>query len=83
MRGLCYGYVEVFRNVPILLQLLMWYLLLTESCPPIEPASNVRGLFFLSKGGFSFPVPVWDRGHAWMGAAARRPRGRLVLAARV
>ena len=24
VRGLCYGYVELFRNVPILLQLLMW-----------------------------------------------------------
>jgi general L-amino acid transport system permease protein len=23
VRGLCYGYVELFRNVPILLQLLM------------------------------------------------------------
>ena len=30
VRGLCYGYVELFRNVPVLLQLLMWYLLLTE-----------------------------------------------------
>ncbi|HSM20589.1 MAG TPA: ABC transporter permease subunit, partial [Rubrivivax sp.] len=26
VRGLCYGYVELFRNIPILLQLLMWYL---------------------------------------------------------
>ena len=28
VRGLCYGYVELFRNVPILLQLLIWYLVL-------------------------------------------------------
>ena len=30
VRALCYGYVELFRNVPILLQLLMWYLLFVE-----------------------------------------------------
>ena len=35
VRGLCYGYVELFRNIPVLLQLLMWYLLFTEVLPPI------------------------------------------------
>jgi general L-amino acid transport system permease protein len=64
VRALCYGYVELFRNVPILLQLLMWYLLLTEWLPnPGEPIS-LFGLFFLSKGGLSFPAPVWAAGHA-------------------
>ena len=31
--GLCSAYVEFFRNVPVLLQLLMWYLLFTEVLP--------------------------------------------------
>jgi general L-amino acid transport system permease protein len=67
VRGLCYGYVELFRNVPILLQLLMWYLLLTEWLPdPGEPLSAF-GVFFLSKGGFSFPVPVWGEAQAYAG----------------
>jgi general L-amino acid transport system permease protein len=62
VRGLCYGYVELFRNIPVLLQLIMWYLLFTEVLPaPSEPVS-VFGLFFLSKGGFAFPVPVWGTG---------------------
>ena len=30
VRGLCSAYVECFRNIPVLLQLLMWYLVLTE-----------------------------------------------------
>ena len=65
VRGLCYGYVELFRNVPILLQLLMWYLLLTEALPePGEPLS-LGGLVYLSKGGLSFPAPVWAAGHGW------------------
>jgi general L-amino acid transport system permease protein len=68
VRGLCYGYVEVFRNVPILLQLLMWYLFFVDVLPPPQTAWNVADMFYLSKGGFSFPSPVWDSGHAWMGA---------------
>lgn len=60
VRGLCYGYVELFRNIPVLLQLLLWYLLFTDVLPPVNEPVSVAGLFFLSKGGFSFPVPVWD-----------------------
>jgi len=65
VRGLCYGYVELFRNVPILLQLLVWYLLLTEALPDPGSPLSVGGLVYLSKGGVSFPAPVWATGHAW------------------
>ncbi len=68
VRGLCYGYVELFRNVPILLQLLMWYLLLTEALPLPGEARSVFGLFFLSNGGLSYPVPVWGPAQALAGA---------------
>jgi general L-amino acid transport system permease protein len=62
VRGICYGYVELFRNVPVLLQLLMWYLFFTEVLPdPFDPF-QVFKLFFLSKGGFAFPTPVWGLG---------------------
>jgi len=66
VRGICYGYVELFRNVPILLQLLMWYLLFVEVLPPPQTAWNLGDLIFLSKGGLKFPSPVWAAGHAWM-----------------
>jgi general L-amino acid transport system permease protein len=62
VRGLCLGYVEVFRNIPVLLQLLLWYVVLTEILP--NPANAMHlGSYYLSKGGLNFPVPVW--GHAW------------------
>ncbi len=68
VRGLCATYVEVFRNIPILLQLLMWYLLFTELLPAsTEPL--VLGPLFLSKGGLNFPIPVWASGHAWAACA--------------
>jgi len=64
VRGLCYGYVEVFRNVPILVQLLAWYLVLTEILPMSTEPWQI-GPFFLSKGGLNLPVPVWHAGHGW------------------
>ncbi len=64
IRGLSVGYVEFFRNIPVLLQLLMWYLLFTEVLPAAtEPW--LLGPLFLSKGGLNFPIPVWANGHVW------------------
>jgi general L-amino acid transport system permease protein len=72
VRGLCYA-TSKFRNVPVLLQLLMWYLVLTEALPAIRGrAAPLAGLFFFSKNGLQYPVPVWAPGH-WgtvIGAAA-------------
>ena len=70
VRGLCYAYVEFFRNVPVLLQLLMWYLVLTDILPPLMDAISIGGLFYLSNNGFAFPVPVWGLGQALAGVGA-------------
>ncbi|MCX8113679.1 MAG: ABC transporter permease subunit [Burkholderiaceae bacterium] len=64
VRGLAYAYVEFFRNVPVLLQLLMWYLVLTDVLPPLSDAISIGGVFYLSNNGFKFPVPVWGLGQA-------------------
>lgn len=64
VRGLCVTYVEFFRNVPVLLQLLMWYIFFTEVLPAANEAWHV-GPLFLSKGGLNFPIPVWSGGHLW------------------
>lgn len=64
VRGLCSAYVELFRNIPVLLQLLMWYLLFTEVLPPADAAWKL-GSVFLSKGGLNYPIPVWATGHLW------------------
>jgi general L-amino acid transport system permease protein len=44
----------------------MWYLLFTELLPDASEAIQVGGVF-LSKGGFNFPIPVWEQGHLWAG----------------
>ncbi|WP_374413337.1 amino acid ABC transporter permease [Hydrogenophaga sp.] len=61
LRKICYWYVEFFRNVPVYLQLLIWYIVFTEVLPAYEDAWQA-GHFFLSKNGFSFPWPVWQWG---------------------
>lgn len=61
LRAVCTAYVEFFRNVPVLLQLLMWYLLFTDILPAADAAWRLDtwlGPVFLSKGGLNFPVPV-------------------------
>lgn len=70
VRGLCYGYVELFRNVPLLLQLLMWYLVLTEILPGLDEAISFGGKAWLSKNGLTLPVPVWGMGYATAGVGA-------------
>jgi general L-amino acid transport system permease protein len=62
VRGLCQIYVETFRNVPVLLQLLLWYVLFTDILPAPMEAWAI-GPAFLSKGGFKFPIPIWEAGH--------------------
>ena len=62
VRSICSAYVEITRNIPLLLQLFIWYFMLTELLPPINEAIQGGGFFF-SKNGFQFPLPVWSAGH--------------------
>ena len=66
VRGLCYGYVELFRNIPVLLQLLMWYLFMLEVLPASNEAWNAWNSFYLSKSGFSMPWPTAGVGWSWV-----------------
>ena len=62
LRGLSYGYVELFRNIPLLLQLLTWYLLFIEYLPLSSEAWSLGDVIFLSKNGLAFPALEWTQG---------------------
>ena len=64
LRGLCSWYVELFRNIPVLIQLLMWYFVLTTLLPLASEALHLGPGIFVSKSGMSFPIPVWELGQA-------------------
>ena len=59
-RGLCYAYTEFFRNIPLLLQLLMWYVVLVELMPDTETPLHFRDWVFLSKEGLALPWLMSD-----------------------
>ncbi|MCW5738426.1 MAG: amino acid ABC transporter permease [Enhydrobacter sp.] len=65
----CEGYVEMFRNVPLLLWLFLIYKLISEAFPGPRQAINVLDSFFLSNRGLYFPVPLANPVHQWMGIA--------------
>ena len=55
---ICYFYTEFFRNIPLLIQLLIWYVLMVEWLPDSQSSIEISFLnfnFFLSKDGFAFP----------------------------
>jgi len=70
VRSLCGAYVESFRNVPLLLQLFIWYFVLTEFLPPIDEALQPLPNVYFSKNGLQYPIPVWAMGHVWLAAGA-------------
>ncbi|MBN9085604.1 MAG: amino acid ABC transporter permease [Reyranella sp.] len=66
---ICEAYVEMFRNVPLLLWLFLIYKLISEAFPGPRQAINVLNSFFLSNRGLYFPVPLADPAYEWMGIA--------------
>ena len=62
LRGLCTAYVEALRNVPLLLQLLAWYFIVTDLLPLASVALQLAPHVFLSKSGLSLPWFGGDSG---------------------
>jgi general L-amino acid transport system permease protein len=50
------AYIEVMRNVPLLLQLFFWYAIITESMPGPRDALNPLPGVFLSNRGLKLPT---------------------------
>ncbi|MCW3473490.1 amino acid ABC transporter permease [Limobrevibacterium gyesilva] len=61
-------YVEVVRDIPLLLQLLFWYVLL-QNLPAPRQAFNPATGVFLSNRGIKVPLLEWDPAYWWMLAA--------------
>ncbi len=57
-------YVEVIRDVPVLLQLLFWYAML-QGLPGPRRAVRIGDLVFLSNRGMKVPVLVWSQAFTW------------------
>ena len=51
-------FVEIFRNTPLLIQIVIWYAILLVGAPVIQNVINVGDFFFLSNRGIAIPWPV-------------------------
>ena len=62
VRKMATGYVEVLRNVPLLLQLFFWYFGILQTLPSTRQSLAVPGGGFFNVRGLYLPKPVPDKG---------------------
>ncbi|MBL8704935.1 MAG: amino acid ABC transporter permease [Rhodospirillales bacterium] len=55
-------YIEVIRNIPLLLQIIFWYQVLGKSTPGPRQSIDIGGLFFINNRGLYMPAPVTEPG---------------------
>jgi general L-amino acid transport system permease protein len=58
------AYVEIVRDLPLLLQLLFWYALLQGLPGPRQALNPIDGVF-LSNRGLKVPFIIWESAHSW------------------
>jgi general L-amino acid transport system permease protein len=63
------AYVEALRNVPLLVQLLLWYVAILQLFPNVRQAISVFGLMFMSNRGVNIPKPVPQEDFGLVGIA--------------
>ena len=56
------GYVELIRNLPLLFQLLFWYLAVLGTLPGPRQSISLFGAIFLNNRGIIVPAPVAGEG---------------------
>jgi general L-amino acid transport system permease protein len=56
------GYVEIIRNLPLLLQLLFWYNAVLKALPDIRDSMVLGGGLYLNNRGLFLPEPVFKAG---------------------
>jgi len=62
-------YIEIFRNVPLLLQIMFWYFGVLRNLPSPRQAINIGDVMFLSNRGFALPSVSFMDGAGFYGLA--------------
>uniref|UniRef100_UPI003F74888B amino acid ABC transporter permease n=1 Tax=Thermohahella caldifontis TaxID=3142973 RepID=UPI003F74888B len=63
------AYVEIFRNVPLLLQIFFWYFAVLQALPGARNSISIGEAAFLSVRGLYIPRPITEDGFGWVTAA--------------
>ncbi|SFM35324.1 amino acid ABC transporter permease [Marinobacter zhejiangensis] len=60
------AYIEIIRNIPLLLQIFFWYFAVLRNLPSPRQSVELGGLFFLNNRGFYLPDPIALPGFGWV-----------------
>ena len=60
------GYVELIRNLPLLFQILFWYLAVLSTLPGPRQSISLWGEIYLSNRGLILPAPVAGNGAGYV-----------------
>jgi general L-amino acid transport system permease protein len=63
------AYIEIFRNIPLLLQIFFWYFAVFVHLPRPKQSMDIGGIFFLNNRGLYLPRPVAAEGF-WLTTTA-------------
>jgi general L-amino acid transport system permease protein len=66
LRNIARSYVEVIRNIPLLLQLLFWYNAVLKALPEIRESFFQGSGMLLNNRGLFLPQPVFGPGAGWV-----------------
>lgn len=66
LRFLGKTYIDVFRNIPLLLQLFFWYAVITNGLPNVRQALNPLAGVFLTNRGLYLPIPAEHPAWLWV-----------------
>lgn len=62
-------YVEVTRNIPLLLQLFIWYFAVLKVMPAVKQSHSLGNVIFINQRGMFVPSPIFDDKFIWVVAA--------------
>ena len=81
LSALAQGYVELLRNLPLLLQLFFWYFAVLRALPAPRASLSILGAAFLNVRGLILPRPLAAPGFAIVLVALALGSGLAVAAA--
>jgi len=55
-------YIEIFRNIPLLLQIFFWYFVVLRNLPSPRQSVTFAGSYFLNNRGIYSPSPIFGEG---------------------
>ncbi|WP_394250836.1 amino acid ABC transporter permease [Vibrio profundi] len=62
-------YIEIFRNIPLLLQIFFWYFAVLQALPSTRQSMSLGEAIFLNVRGLYFPAPIFEQGSSIVIAA--------------